>query len=68
MTRCLRKRRVLFVEEPTFGAAEPVLDVSPRGDRIFVAVPRLPDDIANRHDAQIAAQTQLVRELVERGP
>jgi UDP-galactopyranose mutase len=43
LTRCARERRVYFVEEPLFehGIA-PTLDITPRGDRLHVAVPRLP--------------------------
>jgi UDP-galactopyranose mutase len=42
LTRCSQQRRVFFVEEPIFEPdISPRLDVSPRGDRLFVVVPRL---------------------------
>jgi glycosyltransferase involved in cell wall biosynthesis len=68
MTRCSRERRVFFVEEPTFGSSGPLLDISARGDRIFVVVPRLPNEMSSRQDAQITAQTELVHQLVARQP
>ena len=42
LTRCSQQRRVYFVEEPQFEPdILPVLDISARGDRLFVVVPRL---------------------------
>jgi UDP-galactopyranose mutase len=42
LTRCSQQRRVFFVEEPVFESdISPRLDISPRGERLFVVVPRL---------------------------
>ncbi len=43
LTRCSHHRRVFFVEEPLFEPdVRPRLDISARGDRLHVVVPRLP--------------------------
>jgi UDP-galactopyranose mutase len=42
LTRCSQQRRVFFVEEPLFEPdISPRLDISSRGERLFVVVPRL---------------------------
>jgi UDP-galactopyranose mutase len=42
LTRCAQERRVYFFEEPVFESdIAPRLDISARGDRLFVVVPRL---------------------------
>ena len=46
LTRCARERCVYFVEEPVFESrAQPILDISPRKEGVFVAVPRLPEGL-----------------------
>ena len=49
LSRCARERRVLFVEEPTFDADSPRLDVTQHADGVEVLVPRLP---AGRSEAE----------------
>src|SRR4051812_10711914 len=47
LTRCAHDRRVYFVEEPLFeDAIAPRLDITARGDRLHVAVPRLPTGLS----------------------
>lgn len=45
LSRCARSRPVLFIEEPTFGADAPRLDITPHADGVIVVVPRLPDGL-----------------------
>ncbi|HVK38350.1 MAG TPA: glycosyltransferase family 1 protein [Candidatus Kapabacteria bacterium] len=62
LTRCARERRVFFVEEPYFdaeGAAR--LDVSHRGDGLYVAVPHLPAGVTQ--DEAEAMQRELLDHL-----
>jgi UDP-galactopyranose mutase len=69
LSRCARERRVYFIEEPVFEArSAPLLDVTPRPEGVFVAVPRLP---AGAEEAQVNSQLQslvdaLLRERVSR--
>ena len=42
LSRCAREHRVFFFEEPVIGEGTPRLDVSPRGDNLWVCVPQLP--------------------------
>lgn len=44
MTRFAKKGRVFIIEEPTPSEDEPRLDVSDRGDGVFVCVPMLPGE------------------------
>lgn len=60
MSRFARDRRVFFVEEPVWGAAEPRMDVSERPGGVRVAVPHLPHGLSPE-----AAQAELLRELLE---
>jgi UDP-galactopyranose mutase len=55
LTRCARERSVYFVEEPLFeDGIAPALDVTKRGDRLHVAVPRLPAGLsASEVDTQL---------------
>ena len=57
LTRCAAQRRVYFVEEPVFEAGiSPMLDLSARGERLFVAVPHLPQGCsAEETTAQLRA-------------
>jgi UDP-galactopyranose mutase len=73
--RWARERRVFYFEEPTFGDSpwwkpldddEPRLDVTPRDAGVLVAVPRLPEGLAD-HEVD-AAQAELLDAFVaERG-
>ena len=50
LTRCARTRRVYFIEEPVFEPnILPTLEVSARGQNLFVAVPRLPSGQSADH-------------------
>lgn len=42
LTRFARDHRVFVIEEPIFGEGEASLDISSRGDQLFIAVPHLP--------------------------
>src|SRR5690349_23967161 len=47
LTRCAQYRRVYFMEEPHFAdGILPSLELSKRGDQLFVAVPRLPTGLS----------------------
>jgi UDP-galactopyranose mutase len=63
LTRCAQHRRVYFVEEPVFEPdIAPTLNVSARGERLFVAVPHLPSGTS---EAETNKQLKhLVDELV----
>src|SRR5688500_12797617 len=64
LTRCSQQRRVYFVEEPQFEPdILPVLDISARGDRLFVVVPRL---AAGTPEHEVSGQLKrLVDALIE---
>ena len=65
MSRCARDRRVFYVEEPHFDAAEPRLDVDPvDGGGLHVAVPHLPPGTAG--DAVDRLLNALLHRLVAR--
>jgi UDP-galactopyranose mutase len=63
LSRCARERRVFFVEEPIFDAAEPWLETRLREDRLTVAVPHLPAGTGD--DERERALDRLVRRLLE---
>ena len=59
LTRCARERRVFYVEEPMFDdAPTPRMDVSHRGDGLYVAVPHLPNGLTQEQSE--AAQRDLL--------
>jgi UDP-galactopyranose mutase len=63
LTRFGNKIRVFFVEEPIFDSPEPRMDVSSRGERLWIAVPHLP---GGRAPEEIEAmQQQLVDQLLK---
>ncbi len=64
MIRCARDRRVFYVEEPVFDAAEPRMDVDRIEGGLHVAVPHLPPGTAR--DAIDRVLTALVQQLVAR--
>ncbi len=55
LSRCARRRRVFFVEEPVPTAGAHGLEISPRGDNLFVVVPRVPEGL---HGAELEAVQQ----------
>lgn len=63
LTRFGNHIRVFFVEEPIFDAAEPRMDISARGEKIWIAVPHLPGG----HSAEEVntMQQQLVDQLLK---
>lgn len=67
MTSCAKERRVFFFEEPTFGRAAPLLEVTRRDD-VYVAVPRLPAAMAEDARTRLGVETDLLNELVARQP
>lgn len=63
LSRCARDRRVFFVEEPILGSDSDVrLDLSERDCGVTVAVPHLPDGLAD--EEVVRAQRALVDELL----
>lgn len=63
MSRFARDRRVFFVEEPIWGAAEPGLEVGERQGGVKIAVPHLPHGLSPEQAE--AAQAELLREMLE---
>ncbi len=59
MSRFARDRRVFIFEEPQYDDGEARLDVTPRGENVFVAVPTL------THGIEGEAATAKLRELVD---
>lgn len=62
MTRCARRHRVFFVEEPQTCAATPYLEVVEPGPNLRVVVPHLPVDLSG--DAALSAQRDLLSALL----
>lgn len=63
LTRCARERRVYFIEEPVFEPGVlPTLEVSACGERLFVAVPRLPIGLTS--EQYVLQLRRLVDELL----
>lgn len=62
MSRFARERRVFIFEEPVYSDTKPHLDVSTRGDNVFIAVPRLPHGFGERTPKQLRA---FVDELIQ---
>ena len=63
LTRCAHERRVYFFEEPIFAdGITPRLELSARGDRLYVAVPHLPSGTSPGQAA--ALQRELLDVLV----
>lgn len=65
LSRCARDRRVFFFEEPIVGEGPAHLDVTPRGDNLWVAVPRLPAGLDAR-EAEALQEGLVDQLLVER--
>lgn len=67
LTRAARNHRVVFIEEPVFGAAQaPRLEVGIGQGGVRVAVPHLPRDLGR--DGAVAAQRGLVEDLLDGEP
>lgn len=64
MSRCARERRVLFVEEPVFGAELPRIEVQRIDPGLSVVVPHLPS--GSTHEANEREQESLLRSLLAR--
>ncbi len=62
LSRCAQRRRVFFVEEPVPGDGAPDLDITPRGENLWVVVPRVPRDLGV--DESEAVQRQLIDRLL----
>lgn len=67
MSRCARDRRVFFVEEPIYGEGPLRLDVSPRGENLYVVVPRLPEGLASEVAVEAVQQALIDRLIAEQG-
>lgn len=63
LTRFAREHRVFFVEEPMFGDGPARMEVSQRGERLWVAVPHLP--WMGAEEAEAAQRTLLEATLAE---
>ena len=59
LSRFARTSRVFYVEEPTFGADRPHLEISGREYGLRVVVPQLPNGLSE------SAQAEVLRELVD---
>jgi UDP-galactopyranose mutase len=66
LTRCARDRRVFFVEEPIYGEGPLRLDVSPRGENLYVVVPRLPEGLISEVAVEAIQQAMIDRLIAER--
>jgi hypothetical protein len=64
MTRFAREGRVYYIEEPSFGAEFPRLDLSRREDSLTVVVPRLPHGLDE--SARNTALAALMNEMIAR--
>ena len=64
MSRCARDRRVFYVEEPHFDAAEPRMGLEPLDGSLHVVVPHLPPGTAG--DAVDRMLGELLHQLVSR--
>src|SRR5664279_4066738 len=62
MSRFAKNGRVFIIEEPVAGEGEPRLDISPRGENVFVCVPRMEADVLGSSSDIIAG---LVEQLVD---
>jgi UDP-galactopyranose mutase len=63
LSRFGKQIRVFVIEEPIFDAAEPRMDISSRGDKLWIAVPHLP---GGRSGEEIdLMQKQLVDQLLQ---
>jgi UDP-galactopyranose mutase len=63
LSRFARGRRVFFVEEPIFGDRQSHLDITSRGDGLYVVVPHLPQGL--RVEAAEEMQRRLIDQLFE---
>jgi UDP-galactopyranose mutase len=63
LSRFAKSRRVFFVEEPVYGDWQPHLDITSRGDGLYVVVPRVPQGL--RVEAVEAIQKRLIDRLFE---
>jgi glycosyltransferase involved in cell wall biosynthesis len=63
LTRCAATRRVFYVEEPSYDASTPQLEVRVEQSGVHVVVPHLPE--AERETEGVAAQRVLLRQLCE---
>jgi UDP-galactopyranose mutase len=61
LSRCARKRRVFFVEEPVFGDGSLSLEVNESTRNLFVVVPHLPDGLRSE-----IATTAVLKEMIHR--
>ena len=64
LTRCARRRRVFFVEEPESGVDMPRMDVREVEPGLHVAVPRLPDGLEDGQSTSV--QRRLISEMIRR--
>jgi UDP-galactopyranose mutase len=63
LSRCARQRRIFYIEEPIFDAADYYLELVPRGD-VQVAVPHLPASLDTQ--AMDLLQQSLLDDLFDR--
>ncbi|HEX8071686.1 MAG TPA: glycosyltransferase family 1 protein [Pyrinomonadaceae bacterium] len=65
LSRCAKRRRVFFVEEPIFGQGPMRLDVSQRADNLYVVVPRLPEGLLSEVAVEAIQQALVDRLFAE---
>src|SRR5215211_5012031 len=63
LSRCVKDRRVFFVEEPIFSATTPKLEISQRDCGVHIVTPLLPDGL-NEMESNAAQQALLIDELI----
>jgi glycosyltransferase involved in cell wall biosynthesis len=66
LTRCAKRRRVFFFEEPVIEAGEPRLAITRATDRLWVAVPHLPEGLT-ADETNTALGSLIDRMIVEHG-
>jgi UDP-galactopyranose mutase len=65
LSRCAKRRRVFFVEEPIFGQGPLRLDVSKREDNLYVVVPHLPEGPLSEVTVEAILQAMIDRLIAE---
>src|ERR1041385_8018450 len=65
LSRCARRRRVFFFEEPVFGQGPPQLDVQQRDENLYVVVPRVPEGLFNEVAVEAIQQALCERLFAE---
>jgi UDP-galactopyranose mutase len=65
LSRCAKERRVFFFEEPIYGQGPLRLDVSERGENLYVVVPHLPEGLLSEVAVEAIQQAMIDRLISE---